>query len=121
MGGDGCHRGPALLTGEHLAMPGEGLVQPWAGGGGSRFTCAGAHCCIVAVLLPSDVVSARKGAAWTMPRRYCPLFTHSHLDASFLSFFFFLKEGGEGRGKDPEIPHPTAKKATASPSAEPWR
>lgn len=53
----------------------------------SRFTCAGAHCCIVAVLLPSDVASARKGAARTMPRRYCPLFTHSHLDAFF--FFFF--------------------------------
>lgn len=35
VGGDGCHRGPALLTGEHLAMPGEGLVQPWAGGGGA--------------------------------------------------------------------------------------
>lgn len=30
--------------------------------------------------------------------------------------FFVLKEAGEGRGKAPEIPPPSAKKATSSPS-----
>lgn len=34
----------------------------------------------------------------------------------FYLIFFFLKEAGEGRGKAPEIPPPSAKKATSSPS-----
>lgn len=75
-----------------------------------------AHGRIVAVPLPSDAAGVRKGAARAVPRHYCPLFTQSHTDASFLSHFFFWKEAGEGRGKAPEIPPPSAKKATSSPS-----
>lgn len=45
------------------------------------FTCA--HHRIVAVSLPSDAAGARKGAAGAVPRRYCPLFTRSRLEAPF--------------------------------------
>lgn len=44
---------------------------------------------IAAVPLPSDAAGVRKGAAGAVPGRYCPLFTCSRPDASFLCHFLF--------------------------------
>lgn len=65
-----------------------------------------AHGRIVAVPLPSDAAGVRKGAARAVPRRYCPLFTQSHTDASFLSHFFFFERGWGGERKSPRNPTP---------------
>lgn len=69
----------------------------------------------VAVSLPSDVASAREGRARALSS--APRLLPSRLNHFYL--YFLLEEGGEG--EDPEIPHPTTTKATASPSAEPRR
>ncbi|XP_076209865.1 E3 ubiquitin ligase RNF157 isoform X2 [Aptenodytes patagonicus] len=84
---------------------GEGLVEPWAGGGGAGsrvpvpVAASSLFCC------PSDAAGAREGAARTVPRHYCPLFTHSHLDASFLSIFFERGWGGERKRPRNPTPH----------------
>lgn len=93
----------------------EGLAEPWAG----SCVCPWSHRRCSAA---SDAAGAREGAAWAVPRHYCPLFTRSHLDASFLCHFFFvLKEAGEGRGKAPEIPPPSVLKRQRRAPARPRR
>lgn len=120
--------GPERLQGEvmgattaqlyHLgtAQPywGEGLVEPRAGQKEQVHACRcpSLHRCCFAALRCGQG-KQRMGPGVIVCSSPAPLWVN-HFYLCFL-----LKEGGEG--EDPEIPHPTTKKATASPSAEPRR
>lgn len=88
----------------------EGLAEPWAG----SCVCPWPHRrCSAALRCGRCEGRSSSGRAQALLSTLPLLPPRCIVSVSL----FVLKEAGEGRGKAPEIPRPSAKKATSSPSA----